>query len=62
MYRTYNKYVEAKMIDLASGDFIEGNTDLFDERRNSRDVTKSVNLKMMLPVLTSLKHCCCLFR
>lgn len=38
---TYNKYVEAKMIDLDSGDFIEGDTDLFDERRNSRDAEKS---------------------
>jgi Na+-transporting NADH:ubiquinone oxidoreductase subunit C len=38
---TYNKYVEAKMIDLDSGEYIEGNTDLFDERRNSRDVEKS---------------------
>jgi Na+-transporting NADH:ubiquinone oxidoreductase subunit C len=37
----YNKFVEAKMIDLDSGDYIEGNPDLFDERRNSRDVTKS---------------------
>ena len=38
---TYNKYVEAKMIDLDSGDYIEGNPALFDERRNSRDLTKS---------------------
>jgi len=38
---TYNKYVEAKMIDLDSGNFIEGNPDLFDERANSRDATKS---------------------
>ena len=38
---TYNKYVEAKMIDLDTGAFIEGNTDMFDERRNARDVTKS---------------------
>ena len=38
---TYSKHVEAKMIDLDSGEFIEGNPDLFDERRNSRDVTKS---------------------
>jgi len=38
---TYNKYVEAKMIDLDSGEFIEGDPDLFDERRNSRDATKS---------------------
>lgn len=38
---TFNKYVDAKMIDLDSGDFIEGNPELFDERRNSRDATKS---------------------
>ena len=38
---TYGKYVEAKMIDLDSGAFIEGNTDMFDERRDSRDATKS---------------------
>jgi len=38
---TYAKYVKAKMIDLDSGDFIEGDPLLFDERRNSRDVTKS---------------------
>lgn len=37
----YEKFVEAKMIDLDSGDYIEGNPALFDERRNSRDVTKS---------------------
>lgn len=38
---TYNQFVEAKMIDLDSGDFIEGNPELFDERRNARDVEKS---------------------
>ena len=38
---TFNKYVDSKMIDLDSGDFIEGNPELFDERRNSRDATKS---------------------
>ena len=37
----YNKVVEARMIDLDSGKFIEGNPQMFDERRNSRDVTKS---------------------
>ena len=37
----YNQRVEARMIDLDSGEFIEGNPDLFDERRNSRDATKS---------------------
>jgi Na+-transporting NADH:ubiquinone oxidoreductase subunit C len=37
----YEKLVDAKMIDLDSGDFIEGNPALFDERRNSRDKAKS---------------------
>ncbi|MFD2164850.1 Na(+)-translocating NADH-quinone reductase subunit C [Thalassotalea euphylliae] len=38
---TYKQFVEAKMIDLDSGEFIEGNPDLFDERRNARDVKLS---------------------
>lgn len=38
---TFNKYVEAKMIDLDSGEYTDGNPLLFDERRNARDVTKS---------------------
>lgn len=38
---TFNQFVEAKMIDLDTGAFIEGDPVLFDERRNSRDVTKS---------------------
>lgn len=38
---TFQKFVEAKMIDLDSGKFIDGNPAMFDERRNSRDVTKS---------------------
>ena len=38
---TYAKYVEARMIDLDSGEYIDGNPDLFDERRNSRDAKKS---------------------
>ena len=38
---TYNKFVEAKMIDLDSGDFIEGNPLTFDERSNSRNAEKS---------------------
>ena len=38
---TYNQFVEAKMIDLDSGEFIEGDPELFDERRNARDVEKS---------------------
>lgn len=29
---TYGKYVEAKLLDLASGDFVEGNTETFDQR------------------------------
>lgn len=39
---TYNKFVVAKMIDLETGKFIEGNPDMFEERRDARDVTKSV--------------------
>lgn len=38
---TYNKYVVAKMIDLESGAIVEGNTDLFDERTDSRNMEKS---------------------
>lgn len=38
---TFKKFVEAKMIDLNSGEFIEGDPELFDERRNSRDASKS---------------------
>jgi Na+-transporting NADH:ubiquinone oxidoreductase subunit C len=38
---TYDKFVEAKMIDLDSGAIIEGNTDMFDERSDARDVNKS---------------------
>ena len=37
----YSKFVEAKMIDLKTGAIIEGNTDAFDERADSRDATKS---------------------
>lgn len=37
----YNKFVEAKMIDLDSGEFIEGDPLMFDERRDARDVEKS---------------------
>tara|TARA_R110001583_G_scaffold84965_1_gene222992 strand:+ start:10301 stop:11071 length:771 start_codon:yes stop_codon:yes gene_type:complete len=39
---TYAKFVEAKMIDLDSGTIIEGNTDVFDERSDARDESKSI--------------------
>lgn len=39
---TYNQYVNAKMIDLSTGEFIEGDVVNFDERRNSRDKALSV--------------------
>ncbi len=42
---TYNKRVEAKMIDLDTGAIIDGDTDDFDERRDSRDLTKSIKPK-----------------
>ncbi len=38
---TYAKFVEAKMIDLKTGKIIEGDTDIFDERSDARDVSKS---------------------
>lgn len=39
---TYAKFVEAKMIDLKTGTIIEGDTDMFDERADARDETKSI--------------------
>jgi len=39
---TYNKYVDAKMIDLDSGEFIDSDPLLFDERRNARDKALSI--------------------
>ncbi|GAB2990002.1 Na(+)-translocating NADH-quinone reductase subunit C [Psychrosphaera aestuarii] len=42
---TYNKYVEAKMIDLESGEYVEGDVKMFDERRNARDPQKSEKLE-----------------
>ncbi|PKH89393.1 Na(+)-translocating NADH-quinone reductase subunit C [Colwellia sp. Bg11-28] len=38
---TYNKRVEAKMIDLKTGTIIEGDVNTFDERSDSRDSAKS---------------------
>ncbi|GAA0820491.1 Na(+)-translocating NADH-quinone reductase subunit C [Colwellia sp. D2M02] len=40
--KTYNEYVDARMIDLSTGEFIEGDVVNFDERRNSRDKALSV--------------------
>ena len=42
---TYKKYVEAKMIDLDTGKIIEGDVDVFDERSDARDVSKSIKPK-----------------
>ncbi|OUS30368.1 Na(+)-translocating NADH-quinone reductase subunit C [Thalassotalea sp. 42_200_T64] len=39
---TYSQFVTAKMIDLKTGEYIDGNPDMFDERRDARDETKSV--------------------
>ncbi len=38
---TYGKLVQAKMIDLKTGTIIDGDTDSFDERSDSRDEAKS---------------------
>ena len=40
--KTYNEFVVARMIELDSGEFIEGDVINFDERRNSRDKASSV--------------------
>ncbi len=40
--KTYNEYVVAKMINLDSGEFVEGDVITFDERRNSRDKALSI--------------------
>ncbi|NTS77605.1 Na(+)-translocating NADH-quinone reductase subunit C [Catenovulum sp. SM1970] len=39
---TYKQFVEAKLIDLSTGQFIEGDAEGFDERRDARDPSKSV--------------------
>jgi len=42
---TYGKFVVAKMIDLDSGAIIDGDTDMFDERADARDASKSIKPK-----------------
>jgi Na+-transporting NADH:ubiquinone oxidoreductase subunit C len=38
---TYEKFVDAKMIDLATGKVVEGDVNTFEERADARDVAKS---------------------
>ncbi|WP_371378176.1 Na(+)-translocating NADH-quinone reductase subunit C [Thalassotalea aquiviva] len=38
---TYNERVTARLIDLDTGEYVEGNPDMFDERREARDPSKS---------------------
>ena len=38
---TYNKYVDAKMINLETGKVVEGDVDMFEERADARDKAKS---------------------
>jgi Na+-transporting NADH:ubiquinone oxidoreductase subunit C len=40
--KTYNEFVVAKMINLDSGEFVEGDVINFDERRNARDKALSI--------------------
>jgi Na+-transporting NADH:ubiquinone oxidoreductase subunit C len=42
---TYNQFVVAKMIDLDSGEIIEGDVNAFDERSDSRNLAKSIKPK-----------------
>jgi len=39
---TYKKYVEAKLLDLKTGQFVEGNTDTFDQRLAALDSANSI--------------------
>ena len=39
---TYAKFVEAKIIDLATGEFVEGNAETFDQRLAALDSAKSI--------------------
>ena len=42
---TYNKFVDARMINLDSGEFVEGDILNFEERRNARDSSLSIKPK-----------------
>ena len=42
---TYAKYIDAKFIDLASGEYTDGNHELFEERADARNVNKSIKPK-----------------
>jgi Na+-transporting NADH:ubiquinone oxidoreductase subunit C len=43
--KTYNEFVVARMVDLDSGEFVEGDVIGFDERRNARDKALSIKPK-----------------
>jgi Na+-transporting NADH:ubiquinone oxidoreductase subunit C len=54
---TYTKYVEAKMVDLATGQFVDGNPDTFDERLVSRKLDLSVKPEQDLAGISRMaKH------
>ncbi len=42
---TYDRFVEAKMINLDTGEFIEGDTESFEERREARNLASSISLE-----------------
>ena len=39
---TYGKFVEAKLLDLATGEFVEGNAETYDQRLAALDSSKSI--------------------
>lgn len=41
---TYGKFVEAKLLDLATGEFVEGNAETYDQRLAALDSSKSIKL------------------
>ncbi|QSX36282.1 Na(+)-translocating NADH-quinone reductase subunit C [Shewanella sedimentimangrovi] len=38
---TYKKYVEARLIDIKTGEFVQGDADAFDQKKAARDVKTS---------------------
>jgi Na+-transporting NADH:ubiquinone oxidoreductase subunit C len=39
---TFNKFITPKFVDLATGEFTEGNHEVYDERADARDLQKSI--------------------
>ncbi|MBE4573862.1 Na(+)-translocating NADH-quinone reductase subunit C [Vibrio navarrensis] len=40
----YNKYIEPRLVDFKSGDFVEGDASTFDQRKAAKDPAESIKL------------------